>query len=623
MKQSSTRLSLAWLCVAILGSDALRTFGAEPLEPREIPELLQKLAPQTPNRLAAQTPVAEAPRVSMTSQGFLRSIGAPPGQHFPPSAAMAGKPPELIAHDFMRSQSRLFGVQGTNASYIMKRNRQSNGRNFVRLQQSHRNIPIVAAEAVVQVNGLGGVECVLSDLATVAEVLDQGIVPTTPALSADEASVKARAAFPGKAEATEIEAAPAELAIFDPAVLDEAGSPALVWDLKVFTADRSRLHYRVLVNAVTGDVVRAWTLNHDALNRQISDKNNNTTAAATVVRTEGQAATGIADVDNAYAFLGDTYNFYQTWHGRDSYDNAGVMLQATVRYCDTNKPCPWVNASSGPPMRFGNGWATDDIVAHEYTHNVTDSESGLIYTNASGAINESFSDIWGEFVDLSNSGGTDTAPVRWWIGEDLPAGAIRSMSFPSATNVNPNFNDPDRLSSPLYQQPSNTNDNGGVHKNSGVNNKLCYLLTDGDTFNGQTIYGNNQNAVALLYYEVQANLLTSGAGWTELYNALTQAAINLGWGVTDRNNLYRACLAVEMATNGRDLYVDKNSGCPIPAGTPLCVLNIGPYLTVGQGVAGANPGDVLHIYTGSYNEPMTIEKIVTLQTVNGVVTIGQ
>ena len=190
-------------------------------------------------------------------------------------------------------------------------------------------------------------------------------------------------------------------------------------------------------------------------------------------------------------------------------------------------------------------------------------------------------------------------------------------SFPT------NFNHPDSLFSPFYQQPSNTNDSGGVHRNSGVNNKLCYLLTDGDTFNGQTVYNNNLSAVADLYYEVQVNLLTSGAGWTELYNALTQAAVNLGWGITDRNNLYRACLAVEIATPPRDLYVDKSSGCPIPTGIPLCVVNVGPYLTVGQGVAGATSGDVLHIRIGSYNEPMTIEKILTLQTVNGSVTIGQ
>ena len=134
--------------------------------------------------------------------------------------------------------------------------------------------------------------------------------------------------------------------------------------------------------------------------------------------------------------------------------------------------------------------------------------------------------------------------MRWDIGEDL-VGRLRSMSDPPATG------NPDRLGSPRYQSPSNTADNGGVHNNSGVNNKLCYLLTDGETFNGQTVRGLGLNQVEPLYYEVQANLLTSGAGWTELFDALQQAAVNLSWNTADRNNLYRACVAVEIAAPRR------------------------------------------------------------------------
>lgn len=627
MQQSSTRWFLVSLCVAFLGGGVLRMSGAQPLEPQEIPELLQKLAPLSPpaaGRSLGQTSAAEAPRISMNRQGFVRSIGAPPGQHFPPEAGVVAQSPDIAARSFMRSQGRLFGVAGTNANYITKRNHSGNERNYVRLQQSYRDLPVVAAEVVVQINGLGGVESVLSDLATEAEMLDNNLAPVAPTLSAAEAAAQAKAAFPAESPA-QIENTPPQLAIFAPSVLDEAGNPVLVWDLNVSCETLIDANARVLVDARSGQIVRVWTLVHSALNRLIYDANSTTNDPGTLVRPEGQPATGIGDADNAYTFLGDTYNFYLLTHGRDSLNGSGMALSATVRYCQpngTNPPsCPPPGIAffrnSNNRMYFGTGTVADDVTAHELTHGVTAFESGLIYTNTSGAINESFSDIWGEFVDLSNSGGTDGAGVRWDIGEDLPGGRIRSMSFPT------NFNHPDSVFSPFYQPPSNTNDLGGVHRNSGVNNKLCYLLTDGGTFNGQTIYNNNLSAVAYLYYEVQANLLTSGAGWTELYNALTQAAVNLGWGITDRNNLYRACLAVEIATSPRDLYVDKTSGCPIPVGTPLCVFNVGPYLTVGQGVAGAIPGDVLHIRTGSYNEPMTIEKIVTLQTVNGPVTIGQ
>jgi len=622
MKHSSTRFFLASLCVAILVGDALRTSGAQPLEPGEIPEFLQKLAPQAPGRAAGQTPAAEAPRISMNSQGFVRSIGAPPGQHFPPEREMATKSPELIARSFMLNQGRLFGIQGPNGSYITKRNRASNGRHYVRLQQSYRNIPVVAAEVVVQVNGQGGVESVLSDLATEVQTLDTHHAPVLPTLSTNEAAARAKAAFPAESPAKMENTSP-QLAIFAPSVLDEPGNPVLVWDLNVSCETLIEANARVLVDAKNGQIVRVWTLVHPALNRQIFDANTTTNNPGTLVRPEGQPATGIVDADNAYTFLGDTYNFYLANHGRDSLDGNGMALSATVRYCQpngTNPPfCPPLGTAfyNNNRMYFGTGTVADDVTAHELTHGVTGFESGLIYTNASGAINESLSDVWGEFVDLSNSGGNDATGVRWDVGEDLPGGRIRSMSFPT------NFNHPDRLFSTFYQQPSTTNDFGGVHKNSGVNNKLCYLLTDGDTFNGESIYGIGINRVAGLYYEVQVDLLTSGAGWPELYNALTQAAVNLGWNTADRNNLYRACLAVEIATNGRDLYVDKTSGCPTPAGTPFCLFNVGPYLTVSQGVAGANPGDVLHIRTGNYNEPMTVNKIVTIQAYDGAVTIGQ
>ena len=132
---------------------------------------------------------------------------------------------------------------------------------------------------------------------------------------------------------------------------------------------------------------------------------------------------------------------------------------------------------------------------------------------------------WGEFIDLTNGAGTDTPEVRWLMGEDLGR-TIRNMKDPTASSH------PDRLGSPHFippvGDPDEDNDYGGVHTNCGVGNKLIYLLTDGDTFNGQTVSGLGINLVAGLYYEVQCNLLPSGADYYDLYQALRQSAINLG-----------------------------------------------------------------------------------------------
>ena len=112
---------------------------------------------------------------------------------------------------------------------------------------------------------------------------------------------------------------------------------------------------------------------------------------------------------------------------------------------------------------------------------MTERESNLIYWGESGAINEALSDIFGEFVDLTNTGGNDGSSVRWLIGEDLPGGAIRSMSDPTIYWI------PTGASARTGTRASE--DNRGVHYNSGVANKLAFLLTDGGSFNGQTVTG--------------------------------------------------------------------------------------------------------------------------------------
>ena len=240
----------------------------------------------------------------------------------------------------------------------------------------------------------------------------------------------------------------------------------------------------------------------------------------TLVRSEGAAASGIADADNVYDSIGDTYGFYLDNHGRDSIDNAGMLVQATVRMAEDN--AYW----DGSNLHFGTGFASDDVVAHEFTHGITDYESGLIYSNQSGAINESLADMWGEWVDLGNGRGNDSPEVRWLFGEDTSEGIFRSLSNPPA------YSCPDRMGSPYWH--SDYSDYGGVHTNSGVGDKLCYLLTDGALFNGRTVAGMGIPSVSRLMYECQAHLLGPASDYNDFYFALGQAAINLGYSVSDR-----------------------------------------------------------------------------------------
>jgi hypothetical protein len=101
-------------------------------------------------------------------------------------------------------------------------------------------------------------------------------------------------------------------------------------------------------------------------------------------------------------------------------------------------------------------------------------------------------------------------------------------------------------------------DLGGVHTNSGVNNKAAYLMTDGGSFNGKTITGLGIAKVAAIYYQVQTNYLTSGSGYGDLYNYLLQACLNLVGGSEGITN--SDCEEVLEATQAVEMNLEPSSG---------------------------------------------------------------
>ena len=167
-------------------------------------------------------------------------------------------------------------------------------------------------------------------------------------------------------------------------------------------------------------------------------------------------AEGISTYNN----IKTIYNMWKNYLNRDSYDNDGADIQMYIHVGNNWANAQWVCER----LEFGEGWSVLDVIGHEFTHAVTDNTSDLVYENESGALNESFSDIFGAFADYND----------WLVGEDLPNGAIRSLADPTL------YGDPDRFSSYSHQ----TSDHGGVHTNSGINNKAAYLITTGDDFNG-------------------------------------------------------------------------------------------------------------------------------------------
>jgi Zn-dependent metalloprotease len=447
------------------------------------------------------------------------------------AAAASSAPAEDLARGFLARYGSLFGVTDQ-ASELRATDSQerAGGGKTVRFQQVSQGVPVLAGELVVNMDSAGNV------VAASGEVLPSPKVNVTPTVAAQTARQTAidLVAKHYQVDTALLSATTPELWIHNPALIGGPGLPftSLVWRVEVTSAGAEPVRELVLVHAQLGAIVLNFNQIAEAKNRHVCDQNNvpgpYTCTPATAERSEGDPPTGIGDVDDAYDLSGVVYDFFHNRYGRDSLNNKGMALISTVRHCDPMFPCPYENAFwDGAQMVYGDGYASaDDVVGHELAHGVTDFTSHLFYYYQSGAINESLSDVFGELIDQSSTlSGPDAPADRWLMGEDLPIGAIRDMQSPPA------FGDPDRVGSPNYHTAPS--DNGGVHINSGVNNKAAYLLVDGGSFNGRTVtrLGNSladaSAKVGRLYYEAENNLLTSGSDYQDLYSYLHQACRQL------------------------------------------------------------------------------------------------
>jgi bacillolysin len=266
----------------------------------------------------------------------------------------------------------------------------------------------------------------------------------------------------------------------------------LSWAVDVTSKSRPERKL-VLVDAASGRVADTLDRTAFAKNRTVYDANGSTTSG-TIVRGEGGPATGDTDADNAYDFTGATYDYYASTFGRDSYDGAGAELVSFVHYGVGYQNAFW----DGFEMVYGDGFAVNDVTAHELTHAVTERTAALEYQDQPGALNESISDQAGWDVDPGDS----------TIGEDLPVGAIRDMRNPGA------YGQPGSAS----QYVCTSDDYGGVHTNSGIPNKVYANLVD----------SLGRGAAEQVRYRAQTIYLGPNATFADARAAEEQAATDLG-----------------------------------------------------------------------------------------------
>lgn len=253
-----------------------------------------------------------------------------------------------------------------------------------------------------------------------------------------------------------------------------------------------------------------------------------------------------------------TWDYYQTRHARCGMNNGCAQTFSAVHY-GTNVANAFY---TGGGMYFGDGdgstspWVSLDVVAHEFTHGVTEYASGLQYFNESGAANESFSDIFGTAVEFSVGISPD-----YLIAEDVNWSGIRSMSNP------PQFGHPDHYSERVYIGSSY--DNGGVHFNSGIQNKAFYLLAEGGTHpnNGMSVTGIGREVAERIFYRALEIYVMPSSQFIDVRNACVAAASDIyGVGSLQHNSTKQAWCAVGVGTD-----------CSVPPPPPPPPTQCDPY----------------------------------------------
>ena len=272
-----------------------------------------------------------------------------------------------------------------------------------------------------------------------------------------------------------------------------------------------------------GDLVAELT---DAPNRTISDAENTEKLPGLVVRAEGEAAVEDATVNDAYEGLGATFEVLLAAFELNSLDGRGAPLDATVHYGTDYDNAFW----DGERMVFGDGdgevfrgfTGSLSVIGHELAHGVIQHTADLEYQGQPGALNESIADVFGALTE-QYAAGQSAAEATWLIGagiftDEVQGTALRSMLEPGTA-----YDDDELGKDP---QPGHmddfvqtTEDNGGVHINSGIPNR-AFALT------ATTLGGNAWERAGLTWYRALTSELSSAASFRDFADATIAAAVD-------------------------------------------------------------------------------------------------
>jgi len=251
---------------------------------------------------------------------------------------------------------------------------------------------------------------------------------------------------------------------------------------------------------------------------------------------------------SAHYNAGVTYEYYKNIHNRNSINAQGGTIISIINVADENGGGMDNAYWNGEAMFYGNGDQAFkplagglDVGAHEMTHGVVQNTANLEYQYESGAINEAMADIAGCMVDRND----------WQLGEDVipagspyfPTGFLRDMANPH--NGGSSFSDNGYQPANTSEMYQGSDDNGGVHMNSGIINHAYYLLAE----------SISKDKAEKLFYRALANYMTKSSQFIDCRLAFEKSAKDLyGDGSAEYNAVVSAFFQVGIGedTGGGD-----------------------------------------------------------------------
>jgi Zn-dependent metalloprotease len=262
-----------------------------------------------------------------------------------------------------------------------------------------------------------------------------------------------------------------------------------------------------------------------ASSRVVHSANNTETLPGEVVRSDGDPPVDDLAVDEAFDSSGQVLDLFQSQFGRRSIDGRGGTVSITVHYGRDYDNAFW----DGSQLVFGDGdgqiferfTKPMDVMAHEFTHGVTQFTVGLAYQDQPGALNESISDV---FASMAKQRMLDqsAAEADWLIAEGLfkpgiNAKALRSMREPGTAYDDPQIGRDLQVGS-MADYVHTYDDSGGVHINSGIPNRAFTLAA-------LEIGGASWEKAGQVWYDTLVNgQLSSQAGFESFAQATVSSA---------------------------------------------------------------------------------------------------